>query len=85
MRMKPNMGRDDRLFRCILGLVLAQVAFAIDGAGRMLGMVGILPLVAGLLGWSPLYAWLGISTIGRLPERNESPRLVDPVASYDAA
>jgi hypothetical protein len=56
------MGRDDRLFRCILGLALFQLVFVLDGPARILGLAGLLPIAAGLIGWSPLYAWLGIIT-----------------------
>jgi len=56
----------DRIVRVVLGIVLLIVGFAVmDGAaGVVVGVIGLVPLVTGLVGWCPLYRLLGIRTDG---------------------
>ena len=58
--MKKNVGTIDRSIRIIAGLALLGLA----ATGKMWGLVGIVPLLTGLLGWCPPYQMLGISTTG---------------------
>ena len=62
--MKTNEGTLDRVLRVILGIVLLVVGFgAMDGtAGVIVGLVGLIPLVTGLVGFCPIYRLLGICT-----------------------
>lgn len=55
--MKRNVGSIDRVLRVIVGVVLVVVGFAVmDGsAGIVVGVIGLIPLVTGLIGWCPLY------------------------------
>jgi hypothetical protein len=57
--MLTNIGKNDRLFRAVLGV-------AIIGAGIYFnsywGLVGFVPLVTAYLRWCPLYMPLRIST-----------------------
>lgn len=50
----------ERVVRVLLGIALLGIYFV--GPQTPWGLVGILPLVTGLLGWCPAYALLGIST-----------------------
>ena len=56
--MKKNVGTIDRSIRIIAGIALLGLA----ATGKMWGLVGIVPLLTGLLGWCPPYQMLGIST-----------------------
>lgn len=54
----------DRALRMILGVVLLVVGFAVWGGtgGTILGIVALVPLVTGLIGYCPLYALLRFRT-----------------------
>ena len=58
--MSRNEGTLDRVLRIILGLVLLSLIFV--GPQTMWGLVGIVPLVTGLVGICPVYSVLGIKT-----------------------
>jgi hypothetical protein len=50
----------DRVVRVVVGLVLLSLVFV--GPHTLWGLVGLLPLVTGLLGSCPAYTLLGIGT-----------------------
>jgi len=54
---KLNVGGLDRIFRIALGVVLVVLGFFfLSGtAGTVVGIVGLIPLLTGLVGWCPLY------------------------------
>lgn len=55
-----NIEPADRVLRVLIGSVLlAGVAIA-SSEWRWLGLVGSLPLLTGLTGYCPLYAWLSL-------------------------
>ncbi|MFO0581088.1 MAG: DUF2892 domain-containing protein [Anaeromyxobacter sp.] len=55
-----NEGTLDRAVRIVLGLGLISLVFV--GPQSIWGLVGIVPLATGALGFCPLYKILGIST-----------------------
>ena len=60
---KLNEGTIDRALRVILGLALIAGYFMNGGgAYSWLYLIGIVPLVTGLIGSCPLYTILGINT-----------------------
>jgi hypothetical protein len=60
---KRNEGTIDRALRVILGLALIAGYFMNgDGAYSWLYLIGIVPLVTGLIGSCPLYTILGLNT-----------------------
>jgi hypothetical protein len=61
----------DRILRVLLGVALLVVGFAVVGGtlGVVLGVVGLVPLITGLVGYCPLYRVLHIRT-NRPPERS---------------
>lgn len=61
-----NAGTLDRIIRIALGIALLSLVFV--GPRSMLGLVGIVPLVTGLVGFCPLYRLVGLSTCV-LPQR----------------
>lgn len=58
--MTKNEGTIDRALRVIAGLVLLSLVFV--GPQTMWGLIGIVPLVTGLIGVCPVYSLLGIRT-----------------------
>jgi len=64
--MSRNEGTIDRVLRVILGLVLLSLVFV--GPQTWWGLIGLVPLVTGLMGSCPVYSMLGLSTC---PMKNE--------------
>lgn len=58
--MQANAGKLDRILRVIVGLVL--LSLTVIGSQSMWGLVGLVPLLTGLMGFCPLYTVLGIKT-----------------------
>jgi hypothetical protein len=63
--MKQNVGTVDRAIRVVAGLVLLSLIFILEGNARWWGLIGVLPLVTGLIAWCALYVPLGIDTCRR--------------------
>jgi hypothetical protein len=69
-----NVGLVDRLLRIVGGLVLLGLYFF--GPRTAWGLVGIVPLVSGLIGWCPTYRLIGnVSTVQRGESAWFSPNL----------
>jgi hypothetical protein len=60
--MKVNVGVVDKVARIVVGLGLLSLIFVLEGNLRWLGLVGIVPLATGVVGYCPLYSVLGLST-----------------------
>ncbi|MDA7426876.1 DUF2892 domain-containing protein [Primorskyibacter aestuariivivens] len=61
--MKKNVGTIDRGIRIVVGLALIAAYFLNSGGTySWLYLLGIVPLVTGLIGSCPPYALLGINT-----------------------
>jgi len=58
--MIQNEGFIDRAIRIVLGLALLALIFV--GPKTLIGLVGLVPLVTGLVGFCPLYRAVGIRT-----------------------
>jgi hypothetical protein len=55
-----NEGKVDRALRVVAGAALISLVFV--GPQTMWGLIGIVPLVTGLIGNCPVYSLLGINT-----------------------
>lgn len=55
-----NEGKVDRILRVIIGLAI--LSLCVVGPQTLWGLVGLVPLLTGLLGFCPLYKILGLST-----------------------
>ena len=55
-----NEGFLDRTIRVVAGLVLLSLVFV--GPATPWGLVGLVPLLTGLVGFCPLYRIFGLST-----------------------
>ena len=62
--MMKNEGTIDRVLRTVLGIVLMVVGFGVVGGtgGTTLGVVGLVPLITGVVGFCPIYTLLHIRT-----------------------
>ncbi len=58
--MKVNEGTIDRVLRVVLGLGLLSMVFW--GPQTNLGLIGLVPLLTGVVGICPLYSVLGFNT-----------------------
>ena len=59
-----NEGTLDRALRVAVGVALLVWFFVDQGQGfwHYAKLIGIVPIVTGLVGWCPLYTVLGVST-----------------------
>lgn len=58
--MTRNIGNAERVIRIVVGLALASMAFI--GPQNQWFLLGLVPLLTGLVGWCPPYYLLGFST-----------------------
>jgi len=58
--MKCNVGGIDKFLRIVIGLILLSLTVA--GPKTMWGLVGLVPLLTGLINFCPLYPVIGLST-----------------------
>jgi hypothetical protein len=56
--MTRNEGTVDRIIRVVLGVVL--LALTVVGPHTWFGLLGLVPLVTGLVGFCPLYRLFGL-------------------------
>jgi hypothetical protein len=55
-----NEGTIDRTIRVALGILI--LSLTVFGPKTMLGLVGLVPLLTGIVGFCPLYRVVGVST-----------------------
>ena len=55
-----NEGTVDRTIRVVVGLIV--LSLTVVGPHSLLGLVGLVPLATGIVGYCPLYSVLGIRT-----------------------
>jgi hypothetical protein len=58
--MKCNIGSTERKIRVVVGLALTSLAFV--GPQNAWFLLGVVPVLTGLIGWCPPYALFGINT-----------------------
>jgi hypothetical protein len=58
-----NIGFAERVVRIVLGVVLLSCVLLISNGVRWAGLLGLLPLVTGAIGWCPFYAVLSWLTL----------------------
>lgn len=60
--MTKNVGKIDKIARIAIGIVIILLGII---SGSWLGIIGIVPLATGIIGWCPLYCPLKINTCGK--------------------
>jgi hypothetical protein len=58
--MMTNEGKIDRTLRTLVGLALLSLVFI--GPESLWGLIGLVPLITGVVGFCPLYRVLGLNT-----------------------
>ncbi len=61
---KQNVGRYDRIIRIALGILLPALGMLVikGTVGTVISIIGLVPLVTGLVGFCPLYLAFSLST-----------------------
>ncbi len=57
--MKCNVGKNDRVLRIIIGLLVLSAGLMFSS---WWGLIGLVPLLTGIMKWCPAYCPLNIST-----------------------
>jgi hypothetical protein len=60
--MTPNIGNIDRTVRIVAGFAILSLFFVLPVSLRWWAVVGLLPLVTGLVRWCPAYVPFRITT-----------------------
>ena len=60
--MKANVGGVDKILRIVVGLGVLSLIFVLEGNARWWGLVGLVPLLTGLVNFCPLYSLIGVNT-----------------------
>lgn len=60
--MKANVGGIDRVLRIVVGLAVLSLVFVLEGTARWWGLVGLVPLLTGIVRFCPVYPLLGVSS-----------------------
>ena len=67
--MNQNEGTIDRVIRVVLGLAL--LSLTVVGPHTWFGLIGIVPLLTGVVGFCPLYGALGLRTCPVAPSASK--------------
>ncbi|MGC9291604.1 MAG: YgaP family membrane protein [Acidobacteriaceae bacterium] len=57
-----NEGTADRVIRVVIGIAVLSLLWLLHGPAHWFGLIGLIPLLTGLLGVCPMYSLLGIRT-----------------------
>ena len=60
--MNKNVGSIDKIVRLILALGLFSLFFILEGNARYWALMGLIPLVTGLINFCPIWAIFGVNT-----------------------
>jgi hypothetical protein len=71
--MNVNLGSWDRIAR--IGIGMALLATTVVGPQSLWGLVGVVPLVTGVIGFCPLYRVFGFSTCPTRPRKSAPPEV----------
>ncbi|MDZ7829719.1 MAG: DUF2892 domain-containing protein [Halofilum sp. (in: g-proteobacteria)] len=63
-----NVGTADRIIRVVVGLGL--LAMTVIGPQTLWGLIGLIPLISGAVGFCPAYRLLGLSTCSAKPRES---------------
>jgi len=63
--MGANIGTADRVIRVIIGLAILSLLFFLEGNLKYLGLIGLIPLLTGIIRFCPLYTLFKINTCKR--------------------
>lgn len=61
--MSLNVGSTDRILRILVGLAILSLVFV--GPQTYWGLLGLVPLLTGLIRYCPAYSIIGVNTCGK--------------------
>lgn len=61
--MTANVGNLDRMLRIVVGLALLSLVFV--GPQTLWGLIGLVPLLTGVIRFCPAYSLIGANTCGK--------------------
>ncbi|MDX1796125.1 MAG: DUF2892 domain-containing protein [Hydrogenovibrio sp.] len=67
--MGTNVGHLDRILRIVIGLAILVYGYMM---GSWWGLIGLIPLITGLIKWCPVYTLIGVNTCKKEDE-NKTP------------
>ncbi len=67
--MTKNVADNERIFRVIAGGLITSMAFW--GPTNIVFLLGLIPLITGIIGTCPLYFSLGFSSVPHEPQRGK--------------
>ncbi len=67
--MKTNEGAVDRVLRVLVGIAILSLYFVLEGPSRNWALIGVVPLLTGLMGYCPVYSLFGFNTCPLKPSR----------------
>lgn len=62
MDMQPNIGKTDASIRYIVGVGLLLLLVLLDGWFKLIGLLGLFPLITAAIDWCPMYQLFGMSS-----------------------
>lgn len=60
--MKANMGKGDKSFRVVFGVIIIALGLYFES---WWGAIGLIPIITSSISWCPLYAPFKITTISK--------------------
>lgn len=60
--MKANVGGIDKILRIVVGALLLSLVLVLESPLNWWGLLGLVPLLTGLMGYCPLYSLFGLSS-----------------------
>lgn len=60
--MKANVGGIDKILRIAGGVALLAFFALAEGPNRFWGLIGLVPLATGVMGFCPFYPLIGLNT-----------------------
>ena len=61
--MIQNVGTLDRMVRIVIGLGLLSMLYLVESNARWWGLIGLIPLATGILGFCPGYKFMHVDTL----------------------
>lgn len=60
--MNKNIGKTDQIIRFVIALAFFSLFFVLTMPMKLLGLIGVVPLLTAIFGFCPLYKLLGMDT-----------------------
>lgn len=60
--MARNVGYIDRIVRIVISFAILSLVLLVAGPVRWLGLIGLVPLITGIVGWCPAYTLFHVSS-----------------------